>query len=314
VSYGLVWKGNPTLVEILTPEPLNSGSETRASNFEAGLVLIGAGAFFATTAALVKTTAQHDVSVFQLLFLRALIGLAILTPLLWHARVIPWKSTHLKLHLTRSVTGGTAVTIGFYSFTVLPLATATSMHFTMPLFVTILAAIILKEAVGWRRWSATVIGFLGVLVMIQPGTAAFDPVALIVLFQAACIAFSVTAVKRFPVRESQLSMMFFTFVSSGMIAFIPAMNAWIWPDWTQTGLILAVSFFGFFAQSMVLRAYRKGEASYLAPLTYVRLLFAGALGMIFFAEYPSVATWVGAGVIIACGIYTARRAEVRRNG
>ncbi len=294
------------------PEPLNSGSETRASNIEAAVVLIAAGAFFATTAALVKATALHDVDVFQLLFLRALIGLLVLAPLLRRARVVPWRSDHLKLHLTRAVTGGAAVTIGFYAFTVIPLATATAIHFTMPLFVTILAAAILKEGVGWRRWSATTVGFVGVVAMVRPGTAAFDPVVLIVLVQAACIAFSVTVVKRFPVRESQLSMMFFTFVSSGLISAVPAIGSWTWPDLTQAGLILATSLVGLVAQALVLRAYRRGEASFLAPITYVRLIFAGALGMAFFDEYPAATTWLGALVIGAAGVYTVRRAEVRR--
>lgn len=300
------------MVESVTPEPLNSGSETRASNIRGAFFLLGAGAFFAITAALVKATAQHDVSVFQLLFIRAVLGLLILAPLLYRARIAPWKTDHLQLHLTRAATGGIAVTIGFYAFTILPLATVTAINFTMPLFTTILAVVILKEVVGWRRWSATALGFFGVLVMIQPGTASFDPIALIVLIQAACIAFSVTVVKRFPVKESQLSMMSFTFVSSGIISVWPAMEHWIWPDLTQTFLILAVALSGIAAQAMVLKAYRLGEASYLAPISYTRLLFAGLLGILFFAEYPDTATWVGAAIIIVAAFYTARRSSVRR--
>ncbi len=300
------------MVETVTPEPLNSGSETHASNMQGAMFLIGSGAFFAVTAALVKATAQHDVSVFQVLFIRAVLGLAILAPLLYRARIAPWKTGHLHLHLTRAVTGGTAVTIGFYAFTVIPLATATAINFTMPMFTTILAVVILNETVGWRRWSATVLGFIGVLVMIQPGTAEFDPVALIVLIQAACIAFSVTVVKRFPVKESQLSMMFFTFISSGLISVWPAMQQWVWPDFVQGTLILGVALAGIAAQAMVLRAYRLGEASYLAPISYVRLIFAGAMGIIFFSEYPDAATWLGAAIIVVAALYTARRSAVRR--
>ncbi|MBN34236.1 MAG: hypothetical protein CMM46_05570 [Rhodospirillaceae bacterium] len=301
-----------SLAETITPEPRNSGSETAASNLEAAFFLIGASFFFAVTAALVKASFEHGIGSFQLVLLRAVIGLVILAPLLWHGGIVPWRSNHLDLHMTRSLSGGIAVTIGFFAFTVIPLATATAMNFTMPLFVTILSVLILKEAVGWRRWSATLVGFLGVVVMIQPGTEGFDPIALIVLVQAICIALSVTVVKRFPVKESQLSMMFFTFISSGLIALVPAINEWVWPDWTQSGLILAVALAGIAAQAMVLRAYRKGQASYVAPLSYSRLIFAGALGMIFFAEYPDAATWIGAGVIVLSGIYTARRAEARR--
>ena len=293
-------------------EPLNAGSETRASNIEAALFLVLASAFFAATAALVKATAQAGVDVFQLLFLRAAIGLLVLAPLLRLSSTAPWRSSHLKLHLARSATGGVAVVIGFHAFALVPLATATAIHFTMPLFVTILAAVLLKEAVGWRRWAATLAGFAGVLAMARPGAADFDPIALIVLIQAACIAWSVTVIKRFPVRESQLSMMFFTFVSSGLIAVAPALHAWVWPRWDQAGLILAISLVGLVAQACVLRAYRRGQASYLAPVSYVRLIFAGALGMIFFDEYPAPTAWLGALVIAVSGLYTVRRAEVRR--
>ena len=181
------------------------------------------------------------------------------------------------------------------------------MNFTTPLFITLLAAVVLREKVGWRRWSATTVGFLGVIVMIQPGSAAFDPLALIVLIQALCIAISVGLVKSFPRAESQLSMLFFTFCSSGLISAWPALAHWHMPDLDETLLLLGVAFFGITAQACVLRAYRLGEASYIAPLSYIRLIFAGLLGIVFFAEYPDLATWIGAVVIIAAAFYTARR-------
>ena len=107
-------------------------------------------------------------------------------------------------------------------------------------------------------------------------------------------------------------MMFFTFVSSGLISVWPAMQQWVWPNLLQSGLILAVALAGIVAQAMVLRAYRLGEASYLAPISYTRLIFAGLLGIVFFAEYPDMATWIGAAIIITAALYTARRSGVRR--
>ena len=269
--------------------------------------MIAAAATFAATAALVKELGDSGVSSFQTVFVRAVVGLLVVGPLLWRRRIAPWRTNHLKLHLSRAVTGGLGVTIGFYAFTVLPLATATAINFTVPLFVTVLACFILKETVGWRRWAATAVGFGGVLVMMRPGSASFDPAALLVLVQAFCIALSVGLVKSFPRGESQLSMLAFTFVSSGLFSVWPAMTDWQAPDARQLVLLAGVAAIGITAQACVLRAYRLGEASYIAPLTYIRLIFAGLLGAMFFDEYPDIWTWFGAAVIVAAALYTVRR-------
>ena len=291
----------------LPGESQQHGHERRRDNLRGAMFMIAAAAAFAATAALVKALGDSGVDAFQTVFVRAVVGLLVVCPMLWARRIVPWRSRHMKLHLSRSVSGGLGVTVGFYAFTVIPLATATAMNFTTPLFITLLAAVVLREQVGWGRWSATIVGFLGVIVMIQPGSAAFDPLALIVLVQALCIAVSVGLVKSFPRAESQLSMLFFTFCSSGLIALWPAMAGWHMPDLREALLLLGVAFFGIIAQACVLRAYRLGEASYIAPLSYIRLIFAGLLGVVFFAEYPDIATWIGAAVIIAAAFYTARR-------
>lgn len=275
------------------------------------MFLLAAAAFFATTAALVKALGQEGVSAFQTVLVRAVIGLVVVGPLLYRRRIAPWRTRHLRLHLTRAVTGGVGVTIGFYAFTVIPLATATAINFTMPLFVTILAVLVLHETVGWRRWTATAVGFLGVLVMVRPGSASFDPATLLVLIQALCIAFSVSVVKSFPAQESQLSMMFFTFISSGLMTVWPAIAAWHPLDLRVALLLLGVAAAGITAQACVLRAYRLGEASYIAPLSYIRLVFVAVLGAVFFDEYPDMWSWIGATIIIGSALYTARRSGRR---
>lgn len=280
---------------------------SRADNLRGAAYVIGAAAAFATTAALVKAAGDSGISAFQTAFVRAVIGLLVVAPLLWRRRIAPWRTRHLKLHMTRSVAGGGAIVIGFYAFTVIPLADATAIGFTAPLFVTVLAVFVLGEQVGWRRWVATVTGFVGVVIVVQPGGAGFDPIALIVLIQALLIALSIVIVKRFPARESQLSMMFFTFVSSGLFSAWFAVAQWVMPTWHQAALILGVAAAGIAAQAMVLRAYRLGEASFIAPLSYVRLIFAGILGAIWFAELPDVWVWVGSAIIVLAALYTARR-------
>lgn len=286
-----------------------TGSDVRAGNLRGAVFVVGAAAAFAITAALVKAAGESGISSFQAILVRAVVGLIVIGPLLLRQRVAPWRTRHLKLHLVRSAAGGLAIIIGFYAFTVIPLADATAIGFTTPLFVTVLAVMFLDEQVGWRRWSATVAGFVGVVVIVQPGGDDFDPIALIVLIQALCIASSVVIVKRFPARESQLSMMFFTFISSGLFSCWFAVESWVMPNWHQTFLLLGVAAAGIIAQAMVLRAYRLAEASFIAPLSYVRLIFAGTLGAIWFAEFPDIWVWIGSAIIVAAALYTARRAN-----
>jgi drug/metabolite transporter (DMT)-like permease len=286
-----------------------TGTSTQAANLRGAAFLLGSAAAFAITAALVKAAGESGISSFQTILVRAVIGLIVIVPLLWRRRIVPWRTSHMRLHMVRAVAGGSAIIIGFYAFTVIPLADATAIGFTTPLFVTVLAVIFLGEQVGWRRWAATVVGFIGVIVIVQPGDAEFDPIALIVLVQALCIAFSVVVVKRFPARESQLSMMFFTFISSGLFSSWFAVERWVMPDAHQTLLLLGVAAAGILAQALVLRAYRLGEASFIAPLSYVRLIFAGILGAVWFAEFPDMWVWIGAGIIVAAALYTARRAS-----
>lgn len=269
--------------------------------------MLGAAAAFAITAALVKALGDTGISSFQTVLVRAIIGLAVIGPLLWRRRIAPWRTEYLTLHLGRAVAGGLAIIVGFYAFTVVPLADATAIGFTTPLFVTVLAVLVLGEKVRWRRWTATAVGFAGVVVIVQPGGSGFDPTALLMLIQASCVALSVVIVKRFPARESQLSMLFFTFMSSGLFSLWFAVEHWHMPDLDQTLLLLGVAAAGIAAQAMVLRAYRLGEASFIAPLSYIRLLFAGALGAIWFAEFPDHWLWIGSAIIVAAAIYTMRR-------
>jgi drug/metabolite transporter (DMT)-like permease len=286
-----------------------TAAQTRAANLRGAAFLLGSGAAFAVTAALVKAAGDSGISSFQTVLVRAVIGLIVVTPLLWRRGIVPWRTSHLKLHLSRAVAGGSAIIIGFYAFTVIPLADATAIGFTTPLFVTVLAVVFLGEQVGWRRWSATAAGFIGVVVIVQPGGSGFDPISLIVLVQALFIALSVVVVKRFPARESQLSMLFFTFTSSGLFSSWFAIDKWVTPDTHQALLLLGVAAAGIAAQAMVLRAYRLGEASFIAPLSYIRLIFAGILGAIWFAEYPDIWVGVGSVIVVAAALYTARRAS-----
>jgi drug/metabolite transporter (DMT)-like permease len=279
----------------------------RRSNLEGAAYSVAAAIGFTIVSVLVKKLGNSEIGVFQTVTVRSVIGLVLLTPLFLRAGLVPWRTQHLKIHLTRAMLGGTAVLTGYYAFMKLPLAEVTAISFTVPLFVTVAAVLFLGEIVRWRRWTATAFGFAGVLVVARPFEGNVELATFLAVGMALCIAFSVVLLKRFPAKESQLTMLFFFLVASGFMAIGPCLLNWHHPSLDKWLLLGGVGVMGLISQALIIRAFRVGEASFVAPFDYVRLLFAGTAGVIFFAEIPDVWTYLGAVLIIASTLYIARR-------
>jgi drug/metabolite transporter (DMT)-like permease len=262
---------------------------------------------FTLNSALVKLLGAGGMHPFEIAFGRSVVALLAMLPFIWRAGPGVLRSNHLRIHFVRGLAGGTAMICSFYALTRLPLADFTALSFTTPLFIMLLAALVLGERVGPRRWGAVAVGFLGVLVMTRPGAGAFDPNALWVLVMALGIAIAVVLVKRLPPSESQITMLtYFCLISLAMSA-VPAALVWRTPTVTEVLLLTSVGTLGIASQSLMIRAFRAGEASFVAPFEYSRLLFAAALGFFLFAEAPDPWSYLGAAIIVAATLYLARR-------
>jgi len=261
---------------------------------------------FSAMAVLVKHLGQ-TLDSFQLAFFRSAVGLAVLIPFALHAGPAALRTTAPRLHAGRALCGVTAMMCGFYAFTHLPLATATSITFAKPLFLIVIAVLFLGEVVRWRRWSATIAGFLGVLIMLRPGPDGLDPAMLAAIAQALAVAGTVVFVKKLPAGERHLAILFWFAAISTAVAIVPAVFVWRWPtpeEWALAGLM---GVFGVGSQAAIVRAYRAGEATAVAPFDYARLLFATLFGFALFSEIPDLWTAAGAAVIIGSTVYIARR-------
>lgn len=276
-------------------------------NHRGALWMLAAGLGFTLNGTLVKTLGQQGLDAYQIAFFRSLVGLVVVLPLLWRIGFSRLKSRHPWLHVFRVIFGAGAMVCGFYALTRLPLADVTALSFTTPLFATVLAVIFLREPVRWRRWSATALGFLGVLVMVRPGAGAFDPAAIVALGMAFGIAAALVLVKRLPMGESQIAMLFYFGVGSVIVTAGPAAAVWQPPSGSQYLLLVAMGLLGLGSQAMMIRAFRIGEASFVAPFDYGKLLAAGLLGFFVFAEVPDFWTLVGAAIIIGATLYIAHR-------
>ncbi|WP_193185900.1 DMT family transporter [Nisaea sediminum] len=244
---------------------------------------------------------------FQIAFFRCAFGLAVILPFMFRAGSHVFKTRRPLAHLLRGCLGAGAMACGFYSVTHMPLADATAISFAKPLFMIVLAVLFLNETVRWRRWSATAVGFLGVLIMVRPGSSEIGFAAGIALLGTLFVALVVVVVKKLATTESPLTILFSFGIISTSIMTVPAILVWQEPTWSEMAMLLAVGALGSAGQACAVKGFKVGEATAVVPFDYSRLLFAGFIGFWLFGDVPGLHTLAGAGLIVASTLYIARR-------
>jgi drug/metabolite transporter (DMT)-like permease len=281
-------------------------------NLQGALWMLASALVFTANGVLVKALAAGGMPVFQIALARAGFALIAILPFVWMAGRHAFRTSHWGTHAIRAVCGAGAMLCGFFALSRLPLAEVTAINFTTPLFATVLGIVLLGEVVRWRRWTATLVGFAGVLVMLRP-VALFTgegvPLEgfLAALGMAFGIAVAVVMVKRLPKSEHQAIMVFYFCIASLAMAVVPAIQVWQEPTWQQWLLLAGVGVVGASGQSLIIKAYRLGETSFVAPFDYSKILFAVLLGFVFFGEVPDAWALAGAAIIVASTLYIARR-------
>ncbi|SEP33629.1 Permease of the drug/metabolite transporter (DMT) superfamily [Rhodospirillales bacterium URHD0017] len=276
------------------------------ANVQGALWLVAGGFIFTATSAMIRLLSTQIESV-QTAFFRAVISVILLLPLIAAGRVKPWHSKRLAGHFWRTAMGTTSMVLGFYAVSMLPLADATAIAFSQPLFSVVVAALIAGEKVRWRRWSATIVGFVGVLVMVQPGQGSLQLGALVALANAATVALSILLVKRLSDSETPLMILTQFALFSTLLLAPPAIWVWRWPDLTGWVLAVGIALFATIGQYFWVQAFKAGEMSAVAPFEYLRLPFAVFVGWLIWGEMPVIWTYVGAAIVIASALYIAHR-------
>ena len=276
------------------------------ANVQGALWLVAGGFIFTATSAMIRLLSAEIESV-QTAFFRAVISVIMLLPLVATGRVKPWQSKRLKGHFWRTVMGTTSMVLGFYAVSMLPLADATAIAFSQPLFSVVVAAVIAGEKVRWRRWSATIVGFAGVLIMVQPGEGSLQLGALVALANAATVALSILLVKRLSDSETPLMILTQFAIFSTLLLAPPAIWVWRWPDLWGWVLAIGIALSATIGQYFWVQAFKAGEMSAVAPFEYLRLPFAVFVGWLIWGEMPVIWTYVGAAIVIASALYIAHR-------
>ncbi|UYV37860.1 DMT family transporter [Rhodobacteraceae bacterium D3-12] len=264
--------------------------------------------------------------------IRSLVGmvvmLAIIMPLSGGLRVM--RTKRLGAHLFRGLCVVLANVFFFLGLAALPLADAVAIFFISPLVITLFSVLFLGETVGPRRWGAIGLGFVGVMVIVKPGTSAFQAASLLPIVAAILYAALHTMTRKIGNTESAATMMFYiqvTFLATSAlvglvlghggfegsahpsIAFLT--RAWGWPeagDWLTLGFIGVASAVGGY---FISQAYRVSEAAFVAPFEYVAMPMAVVWGWILFSELPGLTDWIGIAMIVGAGLFLLwREAEV----
>jgi len=275
-------------------------------NVQGALWLVSGGFIFTSTSVMIRLLSAQIESV-QTAFFRAVISVVLLLPMIAAGRVKPWQSKRIAGHFWRTFMGTTSMVLGFYAVTMLPLADATAIAFSQPLFSVVVAALIAGEKVRWRRWSATVIGFVGVLVMVRPGEGSLQAGALVALANAATVALSIYLVKRLSDSETPLMILTQFAIFSTVLLAVPAILVWRWPDVWGWLLAIGVALSATVGQYFWVQAFKAGEMSAVAPFEYLRLPFAVFVGWLIWGEMPVIWTYVGAAIVIGSALYIAHR-------
>lgn len=284
-------------------------------NLFSALMMTLAMAGFAAEDAIIKHLAR-TLPVGQIMGVIGLFGTLGFGALAWRAGVRLADRAALRgAVLVRNLAEMLAATCFTLAIALAPLASVTAILQTAPLMVTLGAAVVLREPVGWRRWSAILVGFAGVMIILRPGSAAFEPAALLAVAGVAGIAVRDLATRRVPpgVHGLQLSVWGFgALLPAGLAMLALQRRAPVDPGATGWAWLVAAAAMGMIAYAALIQSTRTGDVAAVTPFRYTRLVFAMAIGVAVFGERPDAATLTGSALIVAAGLYTLWREVLRR--
>lgn len=284
----------------------SSANQPADTPLRGALWMILAGASFAAMTVVIRHQTT-DMNPFQVAFFRNLFGLMFILPWLWRAGLTGLKTKRLGLHGFRAMVGLVAMSCWFIAVSMMPVAEATALSFTAPLFATIGAALFLGETVRARRWLATTVGFIGVLVILRPGQMEFGLPAVLALVGAAFMSMAALTVKTLSRTEKASAIVLYMGLIMTPLSLVPALYFWTPPvpmDWLW---FVALGLFATIGQVSMVRAFASSEISAVLPFDFFRLIFVAVLGFLIFGEQPDRWTWAGAAIIFAATLYTAHR-------
>jgi len=269
-----------------------------------GIALMLAALFLFTAMDSAIKLSVQSLPVFQVLWARFLFHMiAVSAALAAMGRRLPPRTGAPRLQAVRSLSLAAANLFFTAALVHVPLAECVAIGFVSPLIVTLLAARMLKERVGWQRWSGILAGFAGVVVIIRPGAGVTHPAALLVLATAVVFAVYSVLTRRLAGIDDAFTTIFHTGVAATLVTTLIVPFVWVWPTARDWGRLAGLGLLGGVGHFLLILAYQRAQASVLAPFAYTQIIWATAAGFVFFGELPDAVAVAGACVIVAGGLF-----------
>lgn len=283
------------------------GQKVKNSNLT-GIIVFAGGMFmfsFVDTLAKYLTTDFHPIQVAWARQVGLMVGILLIIVMRGPGIL---KTAHPKIQISRGVLAAGSATMFIYAVASVPIADAVAVSFVAPFFVTVLGALVLKEAVGVRRWTAIAIGFVACLIIIRPGLGVFHPAMFFVILAASFYALRQIVSRVLSTTDKTITTVAYTALTAGVLLSIPLPFIWVTPVWgPQIWLLLALTLAAGLAEVLVIRALELAQAVVLAPVHYTLLIWGTIYGWFVFGQLPDGWTWFGSAIIVVTGIYMVRR-------
>ncbi len=275
-----------------------------------GLALLAFALFSSMDATIKWLSAGYPVH--QMLFFNAAFALVPVGLMTWRAGGLSdLRTGRLGLHLLRGACGMIAAFSAFTAYSLMPLADAYAILFATPLLITVLSVPLLGETVRWRRWSAVLVGFAGVLVMLQPGSGSLDFAAGAAMLAASASALSVVLVRKLAATETTASIAFYTNATAAAVTACLLPFGFVPPSLADLALMAVAGLSGGSAVMLLIAGYRRAQAAVVAPFQYSQMLWGVLLGFLVWGDVPAQAVVLGATIVVASGLYILYREVVR---
>jgi drug/metabolite transporter (DMT)-like permease len=295
-------------------KPADRGAPARADRPFRGIAMILASTVFLGASDVTAKYLSATLPSIEIAWLRFLVFAMIMVPaMLPGSPLYALQSDRKGLQLMRGVTLLASSLFFISGLRFLPIAEASATGFVSPLFVTALSIFFLSERDGMRRWIATAVGLIGVLIILRPGSSAFHPAAFIPIVSALAWACTLIMTRMMSGRERASTTMAYSSITGVCIVSALVPFVWVTPSWHDILFGIFIGVASTAGQWIVVLAFRYADASVLAPFQYTQLLWVSILGFMIFGEVPDVWTVTGAAFIVASGLYTAHRERVRRS-
>ena len=244
--------------------------------------------------------ATRELSVFQIMLLRSVIGMLMLWPLVRAAGgLAAVRTQRLPQHALRNVVHYAAQYGWFVALTLIPLAQVVAIEFTMPIWAAALAVLFLGERMSSRKWFAVVLGLVGVAVIVRPGTGDIDAGQIIALAAAVGFAISVVLVKSLTRTDTAVAVSFWMLLVQSVIGLVPGILVWQWPSPQVWGWVMVIAFCGTYSHYCFARALQHADTTVVVPMDFLRVPLTALVGWLVYSERLDLFTGLGVGLILA---------------